>query len=32
MQGERSGGNMERVRFLVTEVRIKLTDDPRNKL
>lgn len=31
MQGERSGGCRE-PRFLVTEVRIKLTEDPRNKL
>lgn len=31
MQFERSGGPGQ-ARFLVTEVRIKLTDDPRNKL
>lgn len=31
MQVERSGGPSP-VRFVVTEVRIKLTDDPRNKL
>ena len=31
MQGERSGGHGH-VRFQVTEVRVKLTEDPRNKL
>ena len=31
MQMERSGGPGQ-ARFLVTEVRVKLTDDPRNKL
>ena len=31
MQLERSGGGRD-VRFVVTEVRVKLTDDPRNKL
>lgn len=31
MQGERNGGHGP-MRFQVTEVRVKLTDDPRNKL
>ncbi|MFY9344979.1 MAG: SpoVG family protein [Planctomycetota bacterium] len=31
MQGERNGGQGQ-VRFQVTEVRVKLTEDPRNKL
>jgi stage V sporulation protein G len=32
MQGERNGGGNGAAQFQITEVRVKLTDDPRNKL